>query len=131
METKVCTKCKLEKPISKFNKCSSKKDGLQSECKQCHNLLYKSYYLTNKDKFRTNSSNRRNNIRQFLNEIKRNGCSICGENDLACLDFHHVRDKKYTISQLIKIENFTKIKAEVEKCIILCANCHRKLHYRS
>lgn len=129
METKICTKCKLEKPISQFNKNISKKDGLQSECKQCHNSLYKQYYTTNKDKFRTNSFNRRNNIKQFLNEIKIKGCSMCDENDIACLDFHHIRDKEYTISQLIKTENFTKIKTEVEKCIVLCANCHRKLHY--
>lgn len=129
MKTKICTKCKLEKPISQFNKCRSKKDGLQSECKECHNKLYQKYYSLNKNKFRTNSFNRRNSIKQFLNNIKKKGCNICGENDIACLDFHHIKDKEYTISQLVNTENMTKINKEINKCIILCSNCHRKLHY--
>jgi L-lactate utilization protein LutC len=36
MRTKICTKCGLEKPTSEFNKNKLKKDGLQSECRDCH-----------------------------------------------------------------------------------------------
>lgn len=129
METKICTKCKQEKPISEFNKNKYKKDGLQSECKECHNKLYKKYYYNNKDKFRDRSKRNRKEIRDFLNNIKQKGCSICGETDIACLDFHHLSDKKYNISELVNSENLNKIKEELNKCIILCANCHRKIHY--
>ncbi len=55
-------------------------------------------------------------------------CSKCGEDDGACLDFHHVNqeDKKYVIA---KIKFFKKkLIEELEKCIVLCANCHRKHH---
>lgn len=61
---------------------------------------------------------------------KNNPCSICGESDYACLDFHH-RDpdtKDFAMSHIHKRAGVDKIKAEIAKCIVLCANCHRKIH---
>jgi hypothetical protein len=55
-------------------------------------------------------------------------CSECGENDPACLDFHHVdpSTKKYLITKIRKCRNL--LREELKKCIVLCANCHRKHH---
>ncbi len=67
----------------------------------------------------------------FLNTLKVNGCSLCEEKHPATLDFHH-RDpssKEGTISDLIDTGSDEKFYAEVAKCIIICANCHRKQHY--
>lgn len=57
-------------------------------------------------------------------------CSDCGENDGACLDFHHLDpdEKRDTVSRLKFFK--VKVKEEIKKCIVLCANCHRKLHAR-
>lgn len=55
-------------------------------------------------------------------------CVDCGEDHPATLDFDHVRGKKaFNISEAI-IAGFplAKIKAELEKCVVRCANCHRK-----
>lgn len=128
METKICTKCKLEKPITEFNNNKYKSDGKQSECKECHKLLCTNYYNRNKQHYRDNSRRKRKKIYDYLNNIKSVGCYLCNEKDIACLDFHHLRDKEYTIANLVKNENFNKIKEEVAKCIVLCSNCHRKLH---
>jgi ribosomal protein L30E len=59
------------------------------------------------------------------------GCSRCSESDSACLDFHH-RDpskKKFQVGWGVW-EGYTwnKLMKEAAKCIIVCANCHRKLH---
>lgn len=60
-----------------------------------------------------------------------NGCCLCPEKDPCCLDFHH-RDeeqKRFTIS--LKWGNGTgweKIAREMKRCVVLCANCHRKDH---
>lgn len=65
--------------------------------------------------------------RAKINEIKiARGCSICGYNEhAAALDFNHVRgDKLFTISQDTK-KAWEKMLAEIEKCDVLCANCHR------
>jgi hypothetical protein len=54
------------------------------------------------------------------------GCTDCGENNHIVLDFDHIRDKKYNISRMIH-DGFSwrAIMREIEKCEIVCANCHR------
>lgn len=60
-------------------------------------------------------------------------CVKCNENHPACLDFHHLngQEKDNPIANMISegysIENITK---EINKCIILCRNCHAKVHYQ-
>jgi len=56
-------------------------------------------------------------------------CSACGESDPRCLDFHH-RDpttKKFCVGRSWGRARQT-IELEMTKCVVLCANCHRKLH---
>lgn len=50
METKLCSKCALEKPITEFPKLKRNKDSLDSLCKECRNLVNKEYRDNNKDK---------------------------------------------------------------------------------
>lgn len=50
MKTKVCTKCKIRKPVSDFNKDKSKKDGYYSSCKECSKKSDKEYKQNNKHK---------------------------------------------------------------------------------
>lgn len=57
-------------------------------------------------------------------------CSKCGYNkNLSALNFHHLRDKSFSLD-IRKISNTSleKLKSEVLKCIILCANCHQEEH---
>jgi hypothetical protein len=57
-------------------------------------------------------------------------CSVCGETHPACLDFHH-RDpykKSFNLAEGWKTRTWQEILDEVDKCDILCANCHRKHH---
>jgi hypothetical protein len=67
------------------------------------------------------------NLKRKLAEIKEaSGCVDCGINNHIILDFDHLRDKKYNISRMIH-DGFSwkAIKKEIEKCEIVCANCHR------
>ncbi len=66
---------------------------------------------------------------KFIEFKKTLYCTVCGENDPACLDFHHLdkSQKDYSVSDLVRCSG--KMKKELEKCIPICANCHRKLHY--
>jgi hypothetical protein len=78
--------------------------------------------------------NRRAQNRAWVYEYKQDsdGCSRCGENDPACLDFHHRDDteKDMNISKMITYGfSKEKLRTEMEKCDILCANCHRKEHH--
>lgn len=64
-------------------------------------------------------------IKSFLS------CDVCGESHPACLDFHHRNpvEKSFTISNLSWKVSTEKLFDEIAKCDILCANCHRKLHW--
>ncbi len=78
---------------------------------------------------------RRKGIRVWVYEYKResNGCQQCSETDPACLDFHHLDgdEKEMTISHMITYGySKNRVKEEIRKCILLCANCHRKEHYK-
>lgn len=72
---------------------------------------------------------RREKIRKFLNEIKTVGCSLCGYSAcLAAIEFHHVTgDKSFEINQLSGY-SIERVKKEMEKCVVVCANCHRQIH---
>jgi len=59
-------------------------------------------------------------------------CEICGYNKcLGALDFHHLNpnEKDFSISDSSKYHNLEEMKKEVDKCILVCANCHREIHY--
>ena len=67
-----------------------------------------------------------------LINLKGGGCEICGYNkNLAALEFHHI-DKDTKESQLesrtLSNSNMSWIMSEFEKCMVLCANCHREVH---
>jgi len=70
-------------------------------------------------------------IRNFIDNYKSTRkCALCPENHPACLDFHHNGDKEFNIGLAIhSICSMDRLIKEIEKCTLLCANCHRKLHY--
>jgi hypothetical protein len=134
---KECSKCKQTKDVSEFNKHKAKPDGLQTSCRECSSSTSKQWYADNKNneevRKRIYDYNDKivEEIKQEIDEYKHNkGCSICSENHPCCLDFHHIdKDtKNQDVSYLIKNKNRKKIYEEIEKCIIVCANCHRKIH---
>jgi hypothetical protein len=59
-----------------------------------------------------------------------NGCSYCSEDDPARLDFHHVGEKRGTVARMVVDDRpRSEIRAEIESCSVLCANCHRQRHH--
>lgn len=79
---------------------------------------------------RTYKKRRENKLRAI--EYKGGKCERCGYNKCeAALDFHHVDPKMKTaeIKDLVKNCGFEKLKIELDKCILLCANCHREEHF--
>jgi phage terminase large subunit-like protein len=89
----------------------------------------KERYLKNKEYFKDNNRRNRDKKRKWVREYKKSHpCVKCGESDPCCLDFHHFEDnKEANIADLMKNgASIERIQAEIEKCIVLCANCHRK-----
>lgn len=94
---------------------------------------WQTWYNKNKKKQLEYVMNRRKKIRKWLQEYKKTlKCERCTENHPACLDFHHVAGKKdIEISKIVNCgRSIESIKKEMAKCIVLCANCHRKEHIK-
>ena len=59
------------------------------------------------------------------------GCSICGYNKCAsALDVHHDGDKEFDIGNARNSMGLKRLIEEIDKCRILCRNCHAELHYK-
>ena len=93
----------------------------------------KKYYEDNKDKLIAASSRARKSKRaEFAAFKSRLSCTQCGENHPATLDFHHIvpnpANKK--ITELLRSGRFNFAMEEImNKCVVLCSNCHRKHHW--
>ena len=90
------------------------------------------WYARNKEHAKAKVAQREREMRKWLDDYKATlHCASCPEDHPACLDFHH-RDgatKDDSIANLMQHGCGRKrILAEIAKCDVLCANCHRKLH---
>lgn len=153
---KICKVCGQYKEESEFPIHSAGR--LRSTCKECWNKQNrekrnpekerqrgKEYYQKNKARViertkqwaKDNPEKRREIVREMRNrryqeflKLKESlSCIICGESDPACIDFHHLDEnqKEYQISDLVMSRE--KMVEELKKCVPICANCHRKIHY--
>lgn len=132
METKICRTCKKEKKIDEFswrNKIKKQKHG---ECKDCYKITRKKSYENNKQYYLNKNKRRRLELKNWFDSYKKDKkCVFCGESESICLDFHHLDNskKEYNVSNMnYSTYSIKTIKKEIDKCIIVCANCHRKLH---
>lgn len=93
-----------------------------------------SYYCSNKTREakRVRRLTNRNKKKLQCLEYKGGKCMVCGFNKFpTALDFHHLdsETKEKNIAELFARNwSFEKMKQELDKCIILCSNCHRALH---
>lgn len=74
---------------------------------------------------------RREKVRQMAVEYKGGSCEVCGYNRcIEALEFHHIdpTKKDFGISSKGYARSWEKVRAEIEKCVLLCANCHREYH---
>lgn len=71
------------------------------------------------------------NLSKRLKSIEYLGgcCKNCKNDKWYHLDFHHMAEKDIEVSRLIQGFRWSKIKKELDKCILLCANCHQEHHF--
>ncbi len=133
---KLCACCKQVKLTSEFWKRVRAKDGVASSCKDCirvqNQKSYKNHWHKNRERIDTYHYRYTDGMREKCNEMKHiAGCCLCKESDPVCLDFHHQikQDKDASISAMINShKRWADISREIAKCVVVCANCHRKIH---
>ena len=94
-------------------------------------IIDKKYYEKNKKDIFIKRLKRLRSRKLELAKLLGGKCSECGYNQcLGALDFHHVsHNKEKSIAELLKGYSKQKTLKEAQKCILLCANCHREMHY--
>ena len=115
MEGKICPKC--------GNKFIPKQYGTTR--RYCFDCVPDNYYNDKSD------ISLRKIIKKWALEYKGYKCSICGYDRCSdALEFHHTNpnEKDFIIGDRNNTQDWPKIKAELDKCILVCANCHRELH---
>lgn len=130
---KYCNRCKTEKNINEFNKNQLKKDGLQIYCRPCAQHYNNDNYKNSPErrkKLRDRDKIEKQKSYQMIFRHKRLvGCIKCGEREPVALDYHHLKPelKDMVVSRMVCFSS-SRLKAEIRKCIVICSNCHRKLH---
>jgi len=74
----------------------------------------------------------REKYQRILNNYKENyGCYKCRTKDYRVLEFHHLKDKEFTIGYASYNHlGIDRVMKELKKCAVVCANCHRIIHYK-
>ena len=128
---KKCWTCKKIKSLDEFGNRKSSADGKQGYCKTCSKQKDKNHYIlsdTRKAKIRKNNSVRIDLAREFIySYLTEHACVECGESDILVLEFDHIEEKSYGISQMMSSGMpIEKISNELMKCEVRCANCHKR-----
>ena len=102
----------------------------QHNTKVIHKLKEDSYLACRRVQVKTAVNNHRKRIKVKAVEYKGGKCYICGyDKCVAALEFHHIdpKTKSFSISGNGFTHSWDKIKQELDKCVLLCANCHREV----
>lgn len=128
---KCCSRCKVEKDLTDFCKTKRSKDGYQPACKSCMAISYNASRQKKKSHYDQVQRRRTKNNTILIREWKEaRGCSFCSENFGPCLELHHLDPNEKDIDPSDAAQySFSKFLSEAKKCIVVCANCHRKVHH--
>ena len=132
-KTKRCPKCECVLPEESFN-WKIKNVRRQVHCKDCARAYIRSHYYKNVAYYVKKAKKRNIEIKArsyaYLGPyLLSHPCVDCGEKDILVLEFDHKdrESKEGEISHIISNgATLEKLKAEVEKCVVRCSNCHRR-----
>ena len=131
---RTCRRCGCTRDVSDFNFKDRARGRLQLYCKSCSRQYVQDHYRRNKPYYvnkamARNRVHRRELFDRLLAYLRCHPCVDCGEGDPVVLDFDHVdaASKSWNIAD--KVADgcaWRTIEAEIAKCVVRCANCHRR-----
>jgi hypothetical protein len=130
---KICTNCGLERDAEKDFSWKYKDRGIRNtRCKVCQSQVSKQHYQGNKQSYMARVHARNDTViidnrRRLTAYFADHPCVDCGLTDIRVLEFDHVRDEKVgnIAALLTRGVPWSTIAAEIAKCDVRCANCHR------
>jgi transposase-like protein len=130
---KECPNCGRQLPLSEFGIRTNGKP--QHWCRVCHRSYQRSYYLRHKTYYVGLQNERVERNRQMIRQAKAVPCADCGQRyPPYVMDFDHRPGEKKCFNLSIAAGqtrlSWKKMMAEIAKCDIVCANCHRQRTYQ-
>jgi hypothetical protein len=129
---KTCSKYEVSKPITEFN-FKHKAAGIHlSYCKECGKILTRNHYRNNKRQYLDRNVRSYLKRRELVRQIKSRPCADCGiQYPFYVMDFDH-REGETKEYELNRIDRMTTraLMREIEKCDVVCSNCHRERTYK-
>jgi hypothetical protein len=122
-----CGKCGEAKPEGAFNRSGT---GRQHWCRECFKAYFKARGTVHLAQVKASQQRRRAERRTIVRaHLRVHPCADCGESDLVVLEFDHLDAAKKTraVSDMwLDCVPIEAIRAEIEQCDVVCANCHRR-----
>jgi hypothetical protein len=130
-ELRKCYRCGEFKPVEEFSWRRKTKGQRDSFCRPCRSAYGKEHYAANRQRYIDQAAVSKQKIRlartKYLIEFfETHPCIDCGETDPIVLEFDHLRDKLFAIGPHLARRKWQSILNEMEKCEVVCANCHRR-----
>ena len=122
---KVCLKCNVNKSLDSFHKRKDVKDGRQAYCKPCRKeVSAKAYKGTSAKKSEQVKILRARNLEE-MRSFKSKPCADCGGSfHFAAMQFDHLPGFKKLGNVSMMLDKPIKMREEIAKCEVVCANCH-------
>jgi hypothetical protein len=125
-EIKHCTRCGKTKPVTEFHRHSEW--GYQAWCKRCKSKVAAAHYQANKARRYAHNRRRQLEFRGWYTSLKAGRpCADCGQTfDPVAMQWDHLPGsmKAGSLGDLVKHGNRKLVLKEIEKCELVCANCH-------
>lgn len=122
-----CIDCKDEKMFSEFHFRNKSKGQYQSVCKECKKKRHAKNYQDNQIAWKKRIKERRSEVRKYIQDVKEaSPCCDCQKfYPYYVMDFDHLDNKTKEVSRMVSF-GLDKVKKEIEKCDLVCSNCHRE-----
>lgn len=129
---RACTKCGEVKPLEAFPPVRRGEPKLQTWCRDCFAEANARNYRKNHEREKTRllrqvAARRAEVQTKIIEYLRDHPCVDCGETDIVVLEFDHIAEKLGDISTYAGGgRSWERVKAEIDKCEVRCANCHRR-----
>jgi hypothetical protein len=126
-----CSRCGKSKPVEEFSWRRQARRQRDSFCRPCRSEYGKEHYASNRQRYIAKARSQKQRLmlertRYLIRFFEAHPCVDCGEEDPIVLEFDHVRDKSFAIGPGLAARSWQSILNEMEKCEVVCANCHRR-----
>jgi hypothetical protein len=126
-----CYRCGESKPVEDFSWRRKKKGQRDTFCRPCRSEYGREHYEAHRQRYIDQAAVSKRKLmlartKFLIKFFETNPCADCGEADPIVLEFDHLRDKSFDIGPALSRRSWQSILAEMRKCEVVCANCHRR-----